>query len=286
MGRYYAAGARASPTKCRRAIEEHYRPRFAGDALPVTRPGQALALADKIDTLVGIFAIGEKPTGTKDPFGLRRAALGVLRILIEGRLDLDLLELLEASAAAQPVQRAAASRRKCYDFIAERLARPVARARRRHDARDDRRRAGGAAAPRRSMPTRGCRRSRSSCACPSAGVLTAVNKRIGNILRKAPRRQTRAVEADRVHARTPSGALHARTRRAAPCRRDARAPRRRYGAEPYEPADRACERRSTIFSSTSWSWTRTSSGATNRLALLREAQRCWAASPICRACPG
>ncbi len=108
MGRYYAA-AQGEPEEVCLALEEQYRPRFAGDLLPVTKTGQALALADKIDTLVGIFAIEQKPTGTKDPFGLRRAALGVLRILLEGRLDVNLLELLELSAAAQPVQRAAAA---------------------------------------------------------------------------------------------------------------------------------------------------------------------------------
>ena len=74
------------------------------------RTGQALALADKIDTLVGIFAIEQRPTGAKDPFGLRRAALGVLRILLECRLDLDLVALIDASAAAQPVQRPQTSR--------------------------------------------------------------------------------------------------------------------------------------------------------------------------------
>src|SRR6202035_3545450 len=76
--------------------------------------------ADKIDTLVGIFAIELKPTGAKDPFGLRRAALGVLRILLEAGLDLDLAELLAVAAAAQPVRRAAAAD-EVYDVIAERL---------------------------------------------------------------------------------------------------------------------------------------------------------------------
>ena len=104
MGRYYAE-AQGEPEEVARAIEEHYRPRYAGDALPVTRSGQALSLADKIDTLVGIFAIEQRPTGTKDPFGLRRAALGVLRILLECRLDLDLHALLRASATDQPVLR-------------------------------------------------------------------------------------------------------------------------------------------------------------------------------------
>ena len=119
MGRYYAE-AEGLPRDVSLPIEEHYRPRFAGDALPSTKIGQALSLADKIDTLVGIFAIEQRPTGAKDPFGLRRAALGVLRILLESQLDLDLLEVLAASAAAQPLQRAGVAE-EVYDFIAERL---------------------------------------------------------------------------------------------------------------------------------------------------------------------
>ena len=79
------------------AIGEHYLPGFAGDALPVTPIGRALAIADRLDTLVGMFEIGQAPSGDRDPFGLRRAALGVLRILIEGELDLDLEHLLVAA---------------------------------------------------------------------------------------------------------------------------------------------------------------------------------------------
>ncbi|HUY83878.1 MAG TPA: glycine--tRNA ligase subunit beta, partial [Steroidobacteraceae bacterium] len=119
MGRYYALAAGEDPAVAD-AIEEQYRPRFAGDALPRTRAGQALALADKIDTLAGIFAIGQRPSGAKDPFGLRRAALGVLRILLETPLDMDLTGLVERAAAAQPVTRP-----DCVEeviaFIAERL---------------------------------------------------------------------------------------------------------------------------------------------------------------------
>ena len=119
MGRYYAE-AQGLPRDVSVAIEEHYRPRYAGDALPSTKNGQALSLADKIDTLAGIFAIEQRPTGTKDPFGLRRAALGILRIVLESRLEIDLLEVLAAAAAAQPVQRAGVAD-EVYDFIAERL---------------------------------------------------------------------------------------------------------------------------------------------------------------------
>jgi glycyl-tRNA synthetase beta chain len=119
MGRYYAE-AQNEPADVAQALEEHYRPRFAGDAIPATATGQTVALADKIDTLVGIFAIEQRPTGAKDPFGLRRAALGVLRIVLDARLELDLVEVLTASAAAQPVQRAAVVD-EVYDFIGERL---------------------------------------------------------------------------------------------------------------------------------------------------------------------
>ncbi len=94
MGGYYAQ-ADGESQEVAVAIREHYMPRAAGGELPATDAGIAVAIADKLDTLTGIFAIGEKPTGTKDPFGLRRAALGVLRILIEKGLDLDLRRLID-----------------------------------------------------------------------------------------------------------------------------------------------------------------------------------------------
>ena len=98
MGSYYAR-ADGEPPRSPQAIREHYLPRGAGDALPASRTGIAVAIADRLDTLAGIFAIGEKPTGTKDPFGLRRAALGVQRILIEKRLELDLQQLIATALA-------------------------------------------------------------------------------------------------------------------------------------------------------------------------------------------
>ncbi|MFY0991646.1 glycine--tRNA ligase subunit beta [Halomonas sp. C05BenzN] len=98
MGRYYATHD-GEPADVAQALEEQYLPRFAGDGIPGTRTGLALALADRLDTLTGIFGIGQRPTGTKDPFALRRAAIGVLNILIKGDLDLDLRELLELAAA-------------------------------------------------------------------------------------------------------------------------------------------------------------------------------------------
>ncbi|MDY7116118.1 glycine--tRNA ligase subunit beta [Halomonas sp. SSL-5] len=98
MGRYYAAQD-GEPAEVAQAMEEQYLPRFASDAIPQSRTGLALALADRLDTLTGIFGIGARPTGTKDPFALRRAAIGVLNILIKGELDLDLRELLDLAAA-------------------------------------------------------------------------------------------------------------------------------------------------------------------------------------------
>ncbi|WP_111415270.1 glycine--tRNA ligase subunit beta [Billgrantia lactosivorans] len=98
MGRYYAAHD-GEPAEVAQALEEQYLPRFAGDAIPASRTGQALALADRLDTLTGIFGIGQRPSGTKDPFALRRAAIGVLNILVKGELALDLRELLELAAA-------------------------------------------------------------------------------------------------------------------------------------------------------------------------------------------
>jgi len=97
MGRYYAA-ASGEDDCVAQAMEEQYLPRHAGDTLPESQCGQAIALADRIDSLVGIFAIGQKPTGVKDPYALRRASLGVLRILIETPIDLDLYELINVAA--------------------------------------------------------------------------------------------------------------------------------------------------------------------------------------------
>ena len=99
MGSYYAAKA-GEDTQVAAAMKEVYLPKHAGDDLPAGECGRAIAVADRLDTLVGIFAIGQKPTGVKDPFGLRRAALGVLRIIIETPLNLDLEAMLNQAADA------------------------------------------------------------------------------------------------------------------------------------------------------------------------------------------
>jgi glycyl-tRNA synthetase beta chain len=180
MGRYYAQ-AQGLPHDVSLALEEHYRPRYAGDALPSTNIGRAVALADKIDTLVGIFAIEQRPTGGKDPFGLRRAALGVLRILLEGGLDLDLTELLAAAAAAQPVQRARVAD-EVYDFIAERLRGMLLEQPGTTPEMLD-----AVLANRPRSPLDAVARLaalKEFLLLPEAPVLAAINKRIANILKK------------------------------------------------------------------------------------------------------
>ena len=107
------------------AIEEQYLPRHAGGNLPATRPGAILALADRFDTLAGIFAAGKRPTGNKDPFGLRRTALAVLRILIEQEFDLDLDRFLRLAINEQPVPEVNPDdlSTELYEFIIDRLKR-------------------------------------------------------------------------------------------------------------------------------------------------------------------
>ena len=96
MGSYYATAA-GEPPRVARAIAEHYRPRFSGDAIPTDIIGQVVALSDKIDTICGLFAVGQAPTGSSDPFALRRAALGVLAILEETGLPISLVETIDGS---------------------------------------------------------------------------------------------------------------------------------------------------------------------------------------------
>jgi len=192
MGRYYAE-AEELPRDVALALEEHYRPRYAGDALPATKTGQAVALGDKIDTLVGIFAIEQRPTGAKDPFGLRRAALGVLRILLEAGLDLDLVELLAAAAALQPVQRAAVAD-EVYDFIAERLRGMLLEQSGTTPEMLD-----AVLSNRPRSPLDALTRLaalKEFLLLPDAGVLAAINKRIANILKKTQVRADMIVDPD------------------------------------------------------------------------------------------
>jgi glycyl-tRNA synthetase beta chain len=101
MGRYYALFD-GEPAEVAAAIEEHYRPRFAGDRLPSTGISTVLALADKLETLAGMFGIGQQPTGDRDPFALRRHALGIIRILVEHEIPVSLLDLVNAAFSVFP----------------------------------------------------------------------------------------------------------------------------------------------------------------------------------------
>lgn len=120
MGRHYALASGEQP-EVASALEEQYLPRHAGDRLPETPSGQALALADRLDTLCGIFTLGKKPSGEKDPFALRRAALGVLRILIEGEIDLDLAPLVSQGLSSQPLTAVDGVKEALLEFFLDRL---------------------------------------------------------------------------------------------------------------------------------------------------------------------
>jgi glycyl-tRNA synthetase beta chain len=181
MGRYYALhdGEHAEVAA---AIEQHYLPRFAGDRLPSAGLGQALAIADRLDSIVGIFAVGEAPSGDKDPYGLRRAALGVLRIMIEQRLDLAVTTLLENAWRNFPTAlQVSGLVGQIYDFMMERLRAYYVDAGVSTDVFES------VLACRPARPADFDRRLRAVMAfraLPEAVSLTTANKRIRNILRQ------------------------------------------------------------------------------------------------------
>jgi len=184
------------------AIEDHYKPRFAGDALPRNRVGLVVALADKLETLVGLFGIGQVPTGDKDPFALRRHALGVIRMLVEAALPLDLDTLL---ALAVPVfgPLVADPREAVAAFVFDRLAGSLREQGYSAHEVD----AVLALAPQRlaEVPRR-LEAVRAFAALPEAAALAAANKRIANILKKSAEPvQPRVDEA--LFAESAEGAL-------------------------------------------------------------------------------
>jgi glycyl-tRNA synthetase beta chain len=122
MGGYYARSD-GQDEDVASAIEEQYLPKFSGDSVPSSVTGQVLALADKLDTLAGIFSLGKKPSGSKDPFGLRRAALGIVRILLECQLELDLKNIVQCAVNLQPAGKLASDdvSDALFDFIIDRL---------------------------------------------------------------------------------------------------------------------------------------------------------------------
>jgi glycyl-tRNA synthetase beta chain len=201
MGRYYAL-ADGEPAEVAEAIREHYLPRGAGDELPHTRTGLAIAIADKLDTLAGIFAIGQKPTGTRDPFGLRRAAIGVLRMALEAHLELDLKLLCLQAVRAQPAAALEGPAEKVaselYDYMMERLrSQYLENGSGLSTEMFDAVLASDPASP-LDFDTR-ARALQRFLTRPEAASLAAANKRIANILRKSPAERT-AVDAARLAA--------------------------------------------------------------------------------------
>ncbi len=183
MGRQYAERG-GEPEPVAAALEEAYMPRFAGDAVPQSGVGRAVAIADKLDTLVGIFGIGQPPSGDKDPFALRRAALGVLRIIIEGETDLDLPKLINAATdryrEVLPQMHPMVS--QLYEFMLERLRAYFLEQGTTADV------FAAVAARRPTRPLDFARRVRAVDEfrrMPEAASLAVANKRIQNILRQA-----------------------------------------------------------------------------------------------------
>ena len=190
MGAYYARHD-GEPDDVAFAIEDHYRPRFAGDVLPRNATGVALALADKLETLAGLFGIGQLPTGDKDPFALRRHALGVIRLLTERSLSLPLDRLVKDAFGAFPAGMLADARGAVETFALDRFAGML-------------REQGYSAIEvdavlclrpmRLDLVPRQLEAVRAFAELPEAASLAAANKRIANILKKSEAATMAAVD--------------------------------------------------------------------------------------------
>ena len=180
MGRYYAQHEKLD-NDVAFAIEDHYKPRFAGDELPRNSVGIAVALADKLETLVGLFSIGEKPTGDKDPFALRRQALGIIRMLIECQLNISFADLIEMTLKQFKVNDQAAVLASITEFCFDRLSVNL----REQGASAQEVDAVLALNPRllSEVPKR-LEAVRAFSSLAEAPALAAANKRVGNILKK------------------------------------------------------------------------------------------------------
>lgn len=177
MGRYYAIHD-GEPAEVADAIEAHYRPRFAGDALPEGKVACAVALADKLDAIAGLFSIGQQPTGDKDPFALRRAALGVVRILVEQKLHLSLHELAKAACGAFDAKPAHEIENFVYDRFSGYL-KELGYSTLQIDSVLSKRPTGLGVVPLQLEAVKAFQ------ALPEAESLAAANKRIANVLKQA-----------------------------------------------------------------------------------------------------
>jgi glycyl-tRNA synthetase beta chain len=200
MGRYYAL-ADGEPPLVAVAIEQHYRPRFAGDALPENGIALAVALADKLETLAGMFGIGQQPSGDKDPFALRRHALGVIRILVEAKLKLSLFDLVAAAFSVFPRGMVGQAHTDLRIFVLERL-------------RSYLRESGYSANEIESVLCMNpvsldlipgqLAAVRAFAALPEAASLAAANKRVANILRQAETKGEAVRDADEKLLQDPA----------------------------------------------------------------------------------
>jgi len=208
MGRYYALHD-GEPAEVAEAIEAHYRPRFAGDRLPEGRVACAVALADKLEAIAGLFSIGQQPTGDRDPFALRRAALGVVRILVEHRLQLSLHELAKAACQGFEAKPAHELENFVYDRFAGYL-KELGYSTLQVDSVLSKRPTGLGMVPLQLEAVRAFQ------GLPEAESLTAANKRIANILKQAEARGETPVNASPDDLADPADrALHQAIRVAA-----------------------------------------------------------------------
>jgi glycyl-tRNA synthetase beta chain len=200
MGRYYAQHDGETP-EVAEAIQAHYWPRFAGDRLPPAGIATAVALADKLEALAGLFGAGQQPTGDKDPFGLRRAALGVVRIVVEGQLSLSLSDLVREAFEVFPSGMIARDHAELDDFIYDRL---------RSYLRDlgysvNEVESVLALRPARlDLVPRQLAAVRVFAGLPEADSLSAANKRVANILRQAKAKGELFGEADAARLHEPA----------------------------------------------------------------------------------
>jgi glycyl-tRNA synthetase beta chain len=198
MGKYYAQHDSEDP-EVATALEEQYWPRFAGDKLPATKTGIALSIADRLDTIAGIFSIGQKPSGTRDPYGLRRAALGILRTIIEHKLDLDLRRLVDGAVSLQPVPAPENVGEEIWNYLMERFRASYLEETAGRSVTTEM--FDAVLASKAHSPIDIDVRLQALerfLALPEAASLAAANKRIANILRKATGDLSGAVETGRL----------------------------------------------------------------------------------------
>jgi glycyl-tRNA synthetase beta chain len=197
MGRHYALCS-GEPSLVAEAIEQHYLPRFSGDSIPASTYGQVVGLADRADTLVAIFAAGLRPSGNKDPFALRRSALGLVRILLEANLDVTLPHLLAMSAnelASQGIETDPSLLAEVREFINERSRQYFRDAGHSAEVLN-----AAMASDWDTFPDLLARlEALSGFLGQEAGLsLASANKRIGNILRKSNLEVSDTIEEDRL----------------------------------------------------------------------------------------